>query len=138
MAPFYFEHCATCGRQTKHWHHHPTDAPGGDCDECGNFTAAVPEDDVYWVAFTNAPDLSAELSVGQYHLSITQKADSEAAALEAALAWAVGVSQRVGLPPHGMRLSEDELRRDATVVTDREAFHGYVEAFNKRRQKRQQ
>jgi hypothetical protein len=140
VAPFCLEHCATCGRVTKHWHRDPSgpDAPGGDCDECGHFTLAVPRDDVYWVLFTNVTDLSVEPAPGQYFLGTQQKASSAAAALEAALpCFALVTMHRVGLPPHGIRVSEEELRRQATVIPDREVFYdGFVEAFNKRRQRR--
>jgi hypothetical protein len=79
-------------------------------------------------------DLSVEPAPGQYFLGTTQQAGSEKEALDAAVAWAVGVLRRVGLPPHGVRVSEEELRAQATVLPDREVFHdGFVEAFNKRR-----
>src|SRR5262245_1067755 len=69
MAPFFFEHCVTCGRTTMHWHNgDPARVPGGECDECGTYFEAQPEDDRYWVAFTNMTDLSVEPAVGQYFL----------------------------------------------------------------------
>ena len=137
VAPFCLEHCATCGRVTKHWHRDPSgpDPPGGDCDECGHFTPAFPRDDVYWVLFTNVTDLSVEPVPGQYFLGTYQKARSAAEALEAALPWALGDMHRRGLPPHGMQISEEELRRQTTVIPDREMFYdGFVDAFNKCRQ----
>lgn len=131
MAPFYFEHCPTCARETKHWHRDPREQPsGGDCDECGGFTPAVPDDDLYHVSFTNRTDLSVEAAPGEYFLGTTQKANSERAALVAALHWAIGVRDRVGLPPHGLRIEEEELRNNAIVIPDRVAFHeGYWETL---------
>ena len=135
MAPFCLEHCTTCGRVTKHWHRDPSGLPGGDCDECGHFTPALPRDDVYWVSFTNVTDLSVAPAPGQYFLGTQWKATSAAEALEAAIPWALG--HQPGLPPHGIRVSEEELRRQATVIPDREAYHeGYWEALNRRRQQR--
>jgi hypothetical protein len=135
MAPFYFDHCPTCGRVTKHQFPADLDARGGDCDECGQFTPTLPQDDVYWVQFTNMTDLSVAPALGQYFLGTEWKASSAAQALEGAIPWALG--HRAGLPPHGTRVSEEELRRHATVISDREVFQdGYWEAFNKRRQQR--
>src|SRR5262245_1605296 len=134
MAPFCFVHCVTCGRQTKHWHDcDPSQTLfWGVCEECGLCVITGPKADVYWVAFTNVTDLSAEPSAGQYYLATTQKAASAAEALDAALPWALGVNRRVGLPPHGIRVSEEELRRQATVMPDKDVFRdGYVAVFNR-------
>src|SRR5262245_5457555 len=139
MAPFYPTYCATCGRVTLHWHRDPAGpgAPGGDCDACGGFTPVVPRDDVYYVTFTNRTDLFADLAPDQYFLGTAQKAISEAEALESAIPWALGVMHRVGLPPHGIRVGEVELRRQAMVTPHREAFHeGFWEAVNRRIQQR--
>jgi hypothetical protein len=81
-------------------------------------------------------DLSLAPAPGQYFLGTSQKAGSAAEALEVAIPWALGL--RAGLPPHGIRVSEEELRRQVTVVPDREVFQeGYWEAFNRRRQQPQ-
>jgi hypothetical protein len=138
VAPFYPDHCATCGRETlfRHDRDPKAEIPGGTCDECGTFVRAGPEDGVYWVTFTNMTDLSIEPAPGEYELTITRPADSAAAALQTALRWALEVMQRVGLPPHGLRLEEAELRRDAVVLTDLEAWPDFVEAVNRCLQRR--
>jgi hypothetical protein len=77
-------------------------------------------------------DLSAAAAPNEYFLAGAQDANSTAEALEKAVAWALSVIDRVGLPPHGIQLGENELRRRATVIPDREAFHeGYGEAVDK-------
>jgi hypothetical protein len=138
VAPFFFEHCVTCGRDTKHWHNgDPARVPGGECDECGTYFEEQPKDDRYWVTFTNLTDLSVKPAAGQYYLGKCLTADSEAEAFAEALQWALGVKSRVGMPPHGIEVSEEELRRQATVIPDLEAFHeGYWEALNRRMQLR--
>src|SRR5207237_7839798 len=109
--------------------------PGGDCDECGGFTPAVPRDDHYWVLFSNMTDLSVEPAAGQYFLGSSQGARSGVEALAAALPWALGVMSRVGLPPHGIRIGAEELRAQAMVLPDREVFYdGLDVAFKKHRQ----
>jgi hypothetical protein len=78
-------------------------------------------------------DLDVEVAAGQYYLLIGLSAGSEAEALDAALRKALGVNSRVGMPPHGIRVSEEELRRQAIVMTDREVFYdGYDVAVSKR------
>jgi hypothetical protein len=79
-------------------------------------------------------DVSGTAAPNEYFLAGFQEANSKAEALEKAVAWA---SSRVGLPPHGIEVGEDELRRCATVISDQEAFHeGYWEAVNKRLRQR--
>src|SRR5262245_21350127 len=137
-APFYRQHCATCDRETMHWHDHDpkADVPGGTCDECGTFVRAGPRDGVYWVTFTNMTDLNGEPDPGQYVLIMTRPADSDAAPLETAVRMALDVMQRAGLPPHGLRLEEAELRRDAVMLSDREAWPRFDKAINERLRRR--
>jgi hypothetical protein len=93
----------------------------------------VPRDNLYWVTFTNMTELSDAAAANEYFLAGLQEANSTADALEKAIAWALTVIDRSGLPPHGIQVGHDELRRRAMVIQDREAFdEGYWEAVNKR------
>jgi hypothetical protein len=123
MAPFFLEHCVTCGRQTKHWHNaDPARPPGGECDECGTYIEGQPKDDRFWVTFTNITDLSAAPAADQYFVGTCMTAASEAEAFAKVLQWALDINDRSGMPPHGIQVSEEELRRQATVATDKEVF----------------
>ena len=96
------------------------------------------QNEVYSVTFTNMADPAAEPAAGQYHLRANWSASSEAHALAQALPWAVGFNHRGGLPPHGVRVSAEELRLQATVVPCKEInLEGYVAAFNIHRRQRQ-
>jgi hypothetical protein len=120
MAPFTVGHCAICERKTTHRLEPlaPQASPlRAVCEECGNVvTDFGPKDDEYCVVFTNCNDLFAKPAAGQYYLVKLEKAGSEGEALQAALTFASELSRRVGLPPHGIRVSESDLRRQATVV----------------------
>jgi hypothetical protein len=105
--------------------------PGGECDGCGTYFEERAEDDRYWVTFTNMTDLSVEPAAGQYYLGTCRTAGSAAEAFAEALAWALGVNSRNGMPPHGIEVSEEELRRQARVMPDKDDFQkGFVAAFN--------
>jgi hypothetical protein len=102
---------------------------------CGGFTPAVPREDHYWVLFSNMTDLSVAPAAGQFFLGSSQGARSGVEALDAALAWALGIMSRAGLPPHGIRISAEELRAQAMVLPDREVFYdGLDVVFKKHRQ----
>jgi hypothetical protein len=93
--------------------------------------------EVYSVTFTNMADPSADPAAGEYHLRTNRGAQSEEEALEQVLPWVLGLNSRGGLPPHGVRVSAEELRRQATVMPCKEVnLDGYVAAFKKHRRRR--
>jgi hypothetical protein len=95
------------------------------------------QNELYSVTFTNMTDPSAEPAAGEYHLRANWVAGSEAEALDQALPWAVGFNNRGALPPHGVRVSAESLRDQATVVLHKEIdLEGYVAAFNRHRSRR--
>jgi hypothetical protein len=67
----------------------------------------------YTVWFTNITGCA--IGVSDISWSVTVSAESEAVALEQGLAEARALNREFGLPPHGLRVSEDELRRLAFV-----------------------
>jgi len=131
MAPFYFAHCDKCGRSTKHWHDWNEDQTEfwGVCDECESIHIDVPGDDEYWVTFTNMPDLAVEATSGQFHLGTWRRANSLSEALEDAVQWVMKIMEQHGLPPHGVRISEGELRRHAIATTYKEMLDEDYIAF---------
>jgi hypothetical protein len=97
------------------------------------------QNELYSVTFTNMTDPSAEPGACQYHVRANWAAGSEAEALDRALPWAVGFNNRGGLPPHGILISSEELRQQATVVPHKEIdLDGYVAAFNRHMRQRQE
>ena len=70
----------------------------------------------YRVWFTNINGCAVGIS--DISWLVTVAAESEAAAVESALERARVVNEETGLPPHGLRVSEEELRRLACVLPD--------------------
>jgi hypothetical protein len=68
----------------------------------------------YKVWFTNITGCAVGIS--DISWSVTVEAVSEAEAIEAALKPARIINRQSGLPPHGLRVSEKELRRLACVL----------------------
>jgi len=138
MAPFYFADCETCGQTTMHWHDWNDDQTEfwGVCDVCKSIHIDVPGDDEFWVTFTNMPDLGVEATAGQFHLGTWRRANSLSEALEDAVKWVMGMMDQHGLPPHGVRVSEEELRRHAIATTYKEMFDEDYVAFVNRRANR--
>ncbi len=73
----------------------------------------------FWVGFTNINGCA--LGISDILWSVTVTAASEAEALEVALEKARVVNRESGLPPHGLRVSEAELRRLACVLPEKPA-----------------
>ena len=72
----------------------------------------------YWVFFTNPTGCA--IGISDISWSVTVAADSEAEALELGLKDALALNREFGMPPHGLKVSEAELRRLATVRPQRE------------------
>jgi|GEM_PF-4665454 len=70
----------------------------------------------YQVWFTNITGCA--IGISDISWFVTVAAESEAAAVELALEKARAVNQEAGLPPHGLRVSEEELRRLVCVLPD--------------------
>jgi hypothetical protein len=68
----------------------------------------------YTVLFTNITGCA--LGISDISWWVTVSAESEAAALEQGLAEARAINRDVGLPPHGIRVNEDDLLRLACVL----------------------
>jgi hypothetical protein len=124
-APWVYEHCVTCGRRTRH--RFDGDGAGADfsrvvCDECGNSTTVGPKDDEYIVTITNMAGPS--LRASEYYLAMHVNAASEAEALARGLRHARQVNGRAGMPPHGIRVGEAELQRQAKVMPAKDAEPG--------------
>lgn len=68
----------------------------------------------FHVWFTNITGCA--LGISDISWAVTVTAASESEALELALERARAVNREVGLPPHGLRVSDSELRRLAIVV----------------------
>lgn len=135
MAPFYFALCDKCERSTKHWHDWNEDQTKfwGVCDECGSIHIDVPGDDEYWVTFTNMPDLNAEAKPGEYHVGTWRRANSLKEALEDAVRWMMPIMKEHGLPPNGIRISEEQLRREAIATTYKEMLDDDYDVFVSKR-----
>jgi hypothetical protein len=73
----------------------------------------------YTVRFTNITGCA--IGISDISWCVTVRAESEADALEQGLAEAREYNQEFGLPPHGIRVNEEELRRQACVQ-----FMGYA------------
>jgi hypothetical protein len=73
--------------------------------------------DHFKVVFTNITGCA--LGISDIMWSVTVTAGSEAEALEAAIEQAQVVNRHSGMPPHGIQVSEPELRRLASVVPKR-------------------
>ena len=70
----------------------------------------------YRVWFTNITGCAVGISGISW--SVTVAAESEAAALDSALEKARVINRESGLPPHGLRVSDEELRRLACVLPE--------------------
>lgn len=68
----------------------------------------------YNVVFTNINGCAVGIS--DIHLTVSVTANSELAAIEAALINAQKVNDSTGLPPHGIRVSERDLRKLVVVM----------------------
>jgi hypothetical protein len=111
------DYCAACGQRTPHrLDGEPGEAEFSLCKRCGHATPMPPPSDLYQVTFTNMTDPAAEPAAGQYRLRAVIAGDSEAAALDWAIPWALSFNSRGGLPPHGVQVSAEELRRRAVLV----------------------
>jgi hypothetical protein len=73
------------------------------------------EFDVWFSNFTECV-----LGLSDISWSVTVTANTEAEALELAMAQAMILNRDSGMPPHGIRLSEDRLRRLAYVAAQPE------------------
>lgn len=67
----------------------------------------------YSVWFTNITGCATGISDISWHVTVS--AESEAEALEKGLKDARALNREFGMPPHGLKVSEDELRRLAHV-----------------------
>lgn len=76
----------------------------------------------YRVWFTNVTGCAVGIS--DISWSVTVAAKSEATALASALDRARLLNQASGLPPHGLRVSEEELRRLACVLPEKPPLRG--------------
>jgi hypothetical protein len=70
----------------------------------------------YTVLFTNLT--SCAIGISDINWSVKVVADSEASAIELAVAKARVLNREKGMPPHGIRLPAKELRDLATVYGD--------------------
>jgi hypothetical protein len=70
----------------------------------------------YKVWFTNITGCAVGIS--DISWSVTVSAESEAEAFELAMKKARVINRQCGLPPHGLRVTEEELRRLACVLPD--------------------
>ena len=75
--------------------------------------------DEFEVWFTNITGCA--LGISDISWAVTVTAGSEAEAIERALEEARVLNRRSGLPPHGLRVTEAELRRLACVLPKRPA-----------------
>ena len=76
----------------------------------------------FQVWFTNIT--GCVLGISDISWSVAVTAASEAEAVELALECARAVNRESGLPPHGLRVSDQELRRLACVLPRRPAAPG--------------
>jgi hypothetical protein len=70
----------------------------------------------YLVVFTNLTGCA--IGISDIMWSVTVAAESEDAAIDLAVTQAREVNEGSGMPPHGIRVSDTELRRLAVVVPD--------------------
>ncbi len=120
-APFTVEHCPDCGRTTQHWYKTggiPPEVVGAACEVCGACVSTGPRDDEYVITVTSMAGRSSGESRGEreYWLQMLKVAGSEAEALALGLQHARRINGRVGMPPHYIQVSDEELVRHATVV----------------------
>jgi hypothetical protein len=73
----------------------------------------------YKVSFTNVNGCAVGATAIEFDLDV--EAESEAEALELALRQARIINVQTGLPPHGIRVSEDYLRTLAVIIPAEQA-----------------
>ena len=117
MAPFQVLYCLHCCGETRHRYAlglMPPDYARVYCERCKSCVEFGPGDDEYLVSAANTTDRVP--GADEYDLRMVLVAGSAAAALDIGLRHARSLNRRSGLPPHGIRISDDELAQQVKVA----------------------
>jgi hypothetical protein len=117
VAPFQILYCLHCCGSTRHRYALgavPADYSRVYCEGCKSCVEFGPGDDEYLV--TVASTAARTAGADEYDLRMVLVGGSARAALDVGLRHARSLNSRAGMPPHGIRVCDDELVRQATVA----------------------